>query len=106
MTSLNQPLTLDDYRAQVVMQLKACAEPARAAELLSDVDTMLAATKTSQSLQKAFWRGFSQDLDLLAQRATLLDPDAAATLRAVITTARAVATRALRCLPDPAPAAD
>ena len=64
MTTLNQPLTLDEYRAQVVMQLKACAETARAAELLSDVETMLAATQTSPSLQRAFWRAFSQDLDL------------------------------------------
>jgi hypothetical protein len=106
MTTLNQPLTLDEYRAQVVMQLKASAETARAAELLSDVETMLAATQTSPSLQKAFWRGFSQDLDLLTQQATLLDTGAAATLRTVITTARAVAARALRRLPTPDPAAD
>jgi hypothetical protein len=106
MTQLNQPLTLDEYRAQVVMQLKACAEAARAAELLSDVETMLAATQTSPSLQSAFWRAFSQDLDLLAQRATLLDPGAAATLRVVISTARAAATHALRRLPGPDPAAD
>jgi len=106
MTTLNQPLTLDEYRAQVVMQLKGCAEIARAAELLADVETMLAATQTSPSLQKAFWRDFSQDLDLLTQQATLLDTGTAATLRAVITTARAAATRALRRLPSPAPAAD
>lgn len=106
MTTLNQPLTLDEYRAQVVMQLKACAETARAAELLSDVETMLAATQTSASLQSAFWRALSQDLDLLAQRATLLDPGAAATLRVVISTARAAATHALRRLPGLAPAAD
>ena len=106
MTTLNQPLTLDEYRAQVVMQLKACAETARAAELLSDVETMLAATQTRPSLQNAFWRAFSQDLDLLAQHATLLDPGAAATLRVVISTARAAATHALRRLPGPDPAAD
>lgn len=106
MTTLNQPLTLDEYRAQVVMQLKACAEIARAAELLADVETMLAATQTSSSLQKAFWRDFSQDLDLLTQKATLLDPDAAAKLRTVVTTARAAAARALRRLPAPDPATD
>jgi hypothetical protein len=100
MTTLNLPLTLDDYRAQVVMQLKACAEPIRATELLSDVETMLAATHTSPSLQRIFWRDISQDLDLLTQRATLLDPAAAATLRAVITTARGVTLRALRVLQD------
>jgi len=100
MTTLNEPLTLDEYRAQVVMQLKACAEPTRATELLSDVETMLAATHTSPSLQRTFWRDISQDLDLLTQRATLLDPAAAATLRAVITTARGVTLRALRVLQD------
>lgn len=102
MTTLNldQPLTLDEYRAHVVMQLKACAQPARAGELLADVETMLAATQTSPSLQKAFWRGFSQELDLLAQQATLLDSDAAAKLRAVIATARHVTLRTLRLLQD------
>lgn len=100
MTTLSQPLTLDDYRAQVVQRLKTCSEPTRAGELLADVETILNATQTSSSLQKAFWRAFSQDLDLLAQRAALLDPVAAATLRAVITNARAVAVRVLRSLQD------
>jgi hypothetical protein len=105
-TTLTQPLTPDEYRAQVVQQLKACSEPARALELLADVETMLSATHISKALERAFWTGLSQDLDLLAQQATLLDPGAAAALRAVITTARAVATRALRRLPVPAPATD
>ena len=100
MSTLNRPLTLDDYRAQVVQQLKMCAEHVRAAELLADVETMLAATQMSRPAQRTFWRDFSQDLDLLAQRAMLLDPPAAATLRAVITAARAVAVRALRLLQD------
>lgn len=100
MTPLNLPLTLDHYRAQLVQQLKDCPEAARAAGLLSDVETMLSATQSTHSLQKAFWRGLSQDLDLLTQQAALLDSDAAATLRAVINTARAVTLRGLRLLPD------
>lgn len=95
MTTLNQSLALDDYRPQVVQGPKACDEPARVVKLLSDVETNLAATQTSVALQKGFWRGLSQDLDLLAQLATLIDLDAAAKLRVVITIARATATRGL-----------
>jgi hypothetical protein len=100
MTTLNQPLTLEDYRVQVVSQLKDSTEPTRAADLLSYVETMLSAAQASRSLQRAFWRGLSRDLDLLAQQATLLEPAAAATLRGVIATARAVTARSLRLLQD------
>jgi hypothetical protein len=99
-TTLSKPLTPDDYRAQVVAQLKACTDPAQAAALLGDVQTMLAATQASSSLQHMFWKGFSQDLDLLTQHAALLDPGAAATLRAGITAARGMVARALRHLKD------
>jgi hypothetical protein len=100
MTSLHQRLTLDDYRAHIVAQLKACAEPEQAEEPLSDVETMLASTQTSRSLQKEFWRGLSQDMDALTHQGALLDPAATATLRTVILITRAVTTRALRVLQD------
>jgi len=99
-TTPTRPLTLDEYRAQVVQQLRACVDPAQALGLLADVEAMLAARRTSEALQRAFWTGFSQDLDLLAQHAALLGPAAADALRAVITTARAVTARALRHVTD------
>lgn len=99
MTTVSQSLTLDEYRAQVVQQLQACSEPARALDLLADVETMFNATQISPALQRDFWTGLSQDLDLLIQESTLSDPASEATLRAVITSARAVTARALRLLP-------
>lgn len=100
MATLNQPQTLDDYRTQVVTHLKTCPGASAAVGLLSDIETMLAAMQNTHAQQKAFWRGLSQDLDLLAQQAMLLDPDAAATLRAVIAVARAATLRCLRVVQD------
>lgn len=73
MTTLTPSLTSDDLRARVVQQLHACSVPARAFDLLADVERMLYATHISAAQQTAFWTGLSQDLDLLIQQTTQLD---------------------------------
>ena len=45
-------LTLDEYRLQVFLKLKACGEPARTREILAEVHMMLTSSRLSESGQR------------------------------------------------------
>jgi hypothetical protein len=83
-------LTLDGYRIQVLERLKGCQDPARARDLLAEVDLMLGASGLSPRAQQAFWQGLSTDLEVVAEESTkLLGKDRAVRLTAVVLAAQA-----------------
>ena len=82
-------VSLEDYRLQVIEQLKAASGAARVRDLLAEVDLVLASARLSSAAQKAFWESLDSDLDNLAEGSKgVLGKDAAAALSAVITAAR------------------
>jgi hypothetical protein len=83
-------VSLDGYRLQVLERLKASGVPARARDILSEVDVMLNASALSRPAQKAFWEGLSRDLDVLSEDfMPLLGKEAAIAFSAVMAAARA-----------------
>jgi hypothetical protein len=84
-----KPLTLEQHRAQVLKNLKACLGSREVRELLADVQLMLVVTGVSSATQAAFWCGISAELDLESQRAMLvLQEETGKTLRNLIAAAR------------------
>lgn len=82
-------MTLEEYRIQTIEKLKACRDPARARDVLSDVDGMLVGSRISDTTRRLFWETLRNDLDVVTQESTaLLERQAAAVLGAVVRAAQ------------------
>ena len=82
-------VTLEDYRIQIIEQLKAAPGTDRAHDLLAEVDMVLASARLSTAAQGAFWDSLHSDLDMLAEVAKeVLGKEAAAALSEVVTAAQ------------------
>jgi hypothetical protein len=83
-------MTLDEYRLQMFEKLKACSQVPQVRELLSEVHTMLASARMSDSSQKAFWQSLNHDLNVLVHESQKLPQQSGASMsRTVIATAQA-----------------
>jgi len=92
-------VTLEDYRIQIIEQLKAARGTGRARDLVAEVDMVLASTRLSTAAREAFWDSLSSDLDILAEESkVLLQKEAAAVLGAVITAAQGAVLKCRRLL--------
>ena len=82
-------VTLEDYRIQIIEQLKAAGGTVRARDILADVDMVLATATLSTAAQGAFWESLNSDLDILAEESKgVLGKEAAAALGAIIAAAQ------------------
>jgi hypothetical protein len=81
-------VTLEDYRIQIIAQLKAARGSARAHELLSEVDMVLASGRLSAAAQGAFWESLNCDLAILVEESKGVLGKEAAALSAVIAAAQ------------------
>jgi hypothetical protein len=82
-------ITLEDYRLQIMEQLKAAADAECAREVLARVDLVLGSTRLSTSTQEAFWESLNSDLHILARESKgLLRREVAAALSTVIEAAQ------------------
>jgi len=91
--------TLEDYRIQIIEQLKAVRGTARAHELLAEVDLVLASARLSSAAQGAFWESLNSDLDALSEELKgVLAKEAAAGLGAVIAAAQGAVLQYRRML--------
>jgi len=89
-------ITLEDYRIQIIEQLKAGAH---ARDLVAEVDMVLASARLSAAAQAAFWDNLNSDLDILAEESTaVLGKEAAAELNASIAAAQGAALKYRRLL--------
>jgi hypothetical protein len=92
-------VTLEDYRIQVIEQLRAARGTARARDLLAEVNMVLASARLSTAAQGQFWESLNGDLDVLAEESKgVLGKEAAAALGAVIAAAQASVMRYQRLL--------
>jgi hypothetical protein len=82
-------VTFEDYRIQIIEQLKAARDGARARDLIAQADMVLSSARLSASAQGEFWESLSSALDILAEDSkALLGKEAAAALSAVIAAAQ------------------
>jgi hypothetical protein len=80
---------LDEYRIQVIEQLKNCHGFGRARELLAEVDLVLKGSGLSEGIQRVFWQAISSDLDVVLQDSPwVLEKRAADTLGPIIAVAQ------------------
>ena len=80
---------LDEYRIQVIEQLKNCQSPKRAQDLLEEVDLMLKSSQLSESTQRKFWQTLGSDVEVITQDSLfLLEKNAAAALARVLVVAQ------------------
>jgi hypothetical protein len=83
-------VSLEDYRLQVIEQLKGASGAARVRDLLAEVDLVLASARLSSTAQRMFWERLDSDLDELAEGSKgVLGKEAAAALGTMISAARA-----------------
>jgi hypothetical protein len=82
-------VSLDDYSLGVLERLKACIEPARARELLAEVDAILTATDVSDGAQKEFWQNLNHELNVFAHRLSRPSTRSVVSARSVIAVAQA-----------------
>ncbi len=101
-------VTFEDYRLQIIQQLRAAGGIGRARDLLSEVDMVLASARLSRPAQRAFWESLNSDLDVLAEESKgVLGKEAAATLGAIIAAAQGAVWKYRRLLQsDEATSAD
>jgi hypothetical protein len=82
-------MTFDEYRIQTIEKLKGFGDAAEARVLLAEVDLVLGSSHISDRAQKTFWEALSNDLDVIAQEATLfVGKQAVEKLREVISAAQ------------------
>jgi hypothetical protein len=92
-------VTLEDYRIQVIEQLRVAHGTARARDLLAEVNIVLASAQLSTAAQGEFWESLNGDLDILAEESKgVLGKEAAAALGAVIAAAQGSVMRYQRLL--------
>ena len=101
-------VTLEDYRIQIIEQLKAARGTERAHDLLAEVDMVLASAGLSTAAQGAFWDSLHSDLDVLAEVSKeVLGKDAAAALSEIVAAAQGAVLKYRRLLRgDQAPTSD
>jgi hypothetical protein len=101
-------VTLEDYRIQIIEQLKAAPGTERAHDLLAEVDMVLASARLSTAAQGAFWDNLHSDLDVLAEVSKeVLGKEAAAALNEVVVAAQRVVLKYRQLLQgDKAPSTD
>jgi hypothetical protein len=83
-------MTLDEYRTQIIENLKARPEIVGARDLLAQTHLVLISSGISAQTQTRFWESLNDDLELLEKDSTLLEEHAANTLRAVIAAVQTV----------------
>lgn len=82
-------MTPDELRRNLIDRLKHCAEAAEVRVLFAEVYLMFARSQVDESVEKSFWDGVLQDLDVLRQEATTcFDTDVASMLTAVLAAAQ------------------
>jgi len=92
-------VTLEDYRIQIIEQLRVAHGTARARDLLAEVNMVLASARLSTVAQAEFWESLNGDLDILAEESKgVLGKEAAAALGAVIAAAQGSVMRYQRLL--------
>lgn len=92
-------VTLEDYRIQIIGQLKAAGGIGRARDLLAEVDMVLASARLSPAARGAFWESLNNDLDILAEEYKgMLGKEAAAALGTIIAAAQGAVGRYRRLL--------
>jgi hypothetical protein len=92
-------VALEDYRIQIIEQLKAARGTARARDLLAEVDMVLASARLSPTAKEAFWDGLNSDLDILAEESKgVPGKEPAALLSAVIAAAQVAVLKYRRLL--------
>jgi hypothetical protein len=92
-------VTLEDYRIQVIEQLRVARDTARARDFLAEVNMVLASAGLSTAAQGEFWESLNGDLDILAEESKgVLGKEAAAALGAVIAAAQGAVMKYQRLL--------
>lgn len=92
-------VTLEDYRIQIIEQLKAAHGTQRAHDLLAEVDMVLASARLSTAAQGEFWDSLHSDLDMLAEVSKeVLGKEAADALGEVVTAAQGEVLKYRRAL--------
>lgn len=92
-------VTLEDYRIQIIEQLKAAHGTQRAHDLLAEVDMVLASARLSTAAQGEFWDSLHSDLDMLAEVSKeVLGKEAADALGEVVTAAQGAVLKYRRAL--------
>ena len=82
-------ITLEDYRLQIMEQLKAAPGAAFARDVLARVDLVLGSARLSTATVEAFWESLNSDLHILAEESKgVLGREVAAALGAVIDAAQ------------------
>ncbi len=82
-------LSLEGYRIQVIEKLKAIEDPAKAHDLIDQVESVLKAADLSKPAQRTFWEALYTDLDVIAEEwAEILGKEAAEALGSVIAAAK------------------
>lgn len=82
-------MIFDEYLLQLLERLKSCTDPARAGELLAEVDAMLTATDVSEGAQKEFWQNLNHELNVFAHRLSRPSTRSVISARSVIAVAQA-----------------
>jgi hypothetical protein len=94
-------MTLEEYCIQVIEKIKACRDPARVRDLLSEVDGLLTRSRIGHHTRATFWEALNNDLDVVAQESTLLlERQAATALSAVVAAQTVIAQYQLRRVSD------
>lgn len=82
-------VSLDDYGVQVFERLRSCIDPARACELLAEVDAALIATDVSDGARMEFWQSLNHELNVIAHRLSRPSTRSVISVRSVIAVAQA-----------------
>jgi hypothetical protein len=94
-------VTLEDYRIQIIEQLKAAHGTERARDLLAEVNLVLASAQLSTAAQRAFWDSLHSDLDVLAEVSKeVLGKEAATALGEVAAAAQGAVLKYRQLLQD------
>jgi hypothetical protein len=82
-------VTLEEYRLQVLEQLKASPGTAWARDVLARADMVLASARLTTATQDAFWETLNSDLHILAEESKqLLGREVATALTVIIDAAQ------------------
>ena len=88
------PVTLEEYRRQIIDRLKDCADVQAARNALADAELILANNRLTPLTQDKFWEELYQDLDVLIEEAKFMpDREAGMKLWTVVLAAQAGISR-------------
>ena len=80
-------MTLDEYRLQIVQQIRDCASPVRGVELVTEAHLILSQSQLTVRTLQMFWSQLRADLDVLTEELMHTPDSVARTVRGSILTA-------------------